>query len=550
MRTGKMKNVWKRIGAFALAFMLAVPVTGGNMGTVWAADTIPVVPVDPDGRLPAEAIVDNNMLETVVLEAVDKNGKTINPSNSQVRLKVGDKVKVAVRAKKELEKVLRIEGEFQYNTDFFDVVKQSDVKSDLLTENTKNAKNGPVMRVVVDPTTPIDPSLKNQWVIGWSQTSGRLTANWYPQSGGDTIAQGTNIFTITLKVQQEVNHQIDVQYKAASNGTDYDLDGNQIDVENGKYGITVANATDSLMVQTVAAKCTLENLMYGQRKFDLSVRGNATVSGSDVLKVSLDPQETVKSELPICVKEDDGYSGFTVSYTYDSYLLTPDLSDILTSQAAGYINVIEATSPVDTAAPSGDAADTTWKKVTISVVSTTNIKLTGDLMHLAFNVNKDHEAYIRAQGLDKNLTQVYVDLIDVVTQSDPANARYKETDNAGDPGRIEITNQTIDGQSTKREVLAKDNTTTIQVPTKAIDVQFTEHLVPFGDVSGDGKVNLIDATMILRYYNQEKNSELTEDQLKRADVDQSGKVNLVDAVLIIRYYNGDSTVPSLPHSVR
>ena len=63
-------------------------------------------------------------------------------------------------------------------------------------------------------------------------------------------------------------------------------------------------------------------------------------------------------------------------------------------------------------------------------------------------------------------------------------------------------------------------------------------------------MNLIDATMILRYYNQEPNSGLTDDQLKRADVDQSGQVNLVDAVLIIKYYNGDPTVPSLPHSVK
>ena len=58
-----------------------------------------------------------------------------------------------------------------------------------------------------------------------------------------------------------------------------------------------------------------------------------------------------------------------------------------------------------------------------------------------------------------------------------------------------------------------------------------------GDVTEDGKVNLIDAMYILKYYNGEKT--LTADQLSLADTNSDSKVNLLDALQILRYYNGE-----------
>ena len=58
-----------------------------------------------------------------------------------------------------------------------------------------------------------------------------------------------------------------------------------------------------------------------------------------------------------------------------------------------------------------------------------------------------------------------------------------------------------------------------------------------GDVTGDGKINLLDALCILRHYNGEIT--LTDSQLEAADTNSDEKVNLADALQILRYYNGE-----------
>ncbi|MBR6801562.1 MAG: leucine-rich repeat protein [Eubacteriaceae bacterium] len=72
-------------------------------------------------------------------------------------------------------------------------------------------------------------------------------------------------------------------------------------------------------------------------------------------------------------------------------------------------------------------------------------------------------------------------------------------------------------------------------------------LYELGDVTGDGKVNALDATQILRYANN-KSSVLTtmEDNEKygRADVTGDKKINALDATQILRYANNKSSVLS------
>ncbi|MBR3611184.1 MAG: hypothetical protein IKL57_07000 [Oscillospiraceae bacterium] len=55
----------------------------------------------------------------------------------------------------------------------------------------------------------------------------------------------------------------------------------------------------------------------------------------------------------------------------------------------------------------------------------------------------------------------------------------------------------------------------------------------FGDVDGNGKINVLDANVIRRY--SAKLLELTDDQIVAADVDGNGNVNVLDANLIRRY---------------
>lgn len=62
-----------------------------------------------------------------------------------------------------------------------------------------------------------------------------------------------------------------------------------------------------------------------------------------------------------------------------------------------------------------------------------------------------------------------------------------------------------------------------------------ETTVLYGDVNGDGEVDLTDASLVIRCYNEI--TEFTEEQATAADVNGDGEVDLTDASLIIRYYN-------------
>jgi hypothetical protein len=63
-----------------------------------------------------------------------------------------------------------------------------------------------------------------------------------------------------------------------------------------------------------------------------------------------------------------------------------------------------------------------------------------------------------------------------------------------------------------------------------------------GDVNNDGKVNPIDAMLVLRYYTGKITA--ADLDLSVADVDGNGKYNPVDAMLILRYYTGK--IPVFP----
>jgi hypothetical protein len=66
-----------------------------------------------------------------------------------------------------------------------------------------------------------------------------------------------------------------------------------------------------------------------------------------------------------------------------------------------------------------------------------------------------------------------------------------------------------------------------------------------GDVNGDGKVNAIDASIVLdMYYNLVMGNELTETEkinFENADVNCDGRVNAIDATLILSYYSNKSS---------
>jgi len=63
--------------------------------------------------------------------------------------------------------------------------------------------------------------------------------------------------------------------------------------------------------------------------------------------------------------------------------------------------------------------------------------------------------------------------------------------------------------------------------------------VVYGDVNGDGTINVVDASCILQYING--TVQLTETELLAADVSGDGSINVTDVSLILQYINGTIT---------
>lgn len=64
--------------------------------------------------------------------------------------------------------------------------------------------------------------------------------------------------------------------------------------------------------------------------------------------------------------------------------------------------------------------------------------------------------------------------------------------------------------------------------------------IAYGDVNGDGTVNMMDASRILQYINGAV--QLSETEMLTADVSGDGTINMMDASLVLQYINGKITV--------
>lgn len=62
----------------------------------------------------------------------------------------------------------------------------------------------------------------------------------------------------------------------------------------------------------------------------------------------------------------------------------------------------------------------------------------------------------------------------------------------------------------------------------------------YGDVNGDGGINVLDAILLLQYCAGMSAAQLDDVQLARADVAYDGSVNVLDAILMLRYCAGMS----------
>ena len=63
-----------------------------------------------------------------------------------------------------------------------------------------------------------------------------------------------------------------------------------------------------------------------------------------------------------------------------------------------------------------------------------------------------------------------------------------------------------------------------------------QEAIAYGDVNGDGKVDIVDALMALQA--SAEKIELTEEQTTLADIDADGTVSAADALMILKVANG------------
>lgn len=63
--------------------------------------------------------------------------------------------------------------------------------------------------------------------------------------------------------------------------------------------------------------------------------------------------------------------------------------------------------------------------------------------------------------------------------------------------------------------------------------------IMYGDVNGDGSINMVDASRILQYINGAV--QLAKNEMKAADVSGDGSINMKDASLVLQYINGKIT---------
>lgn len=481
MRVNKMKNVLRKVGAFALAFMMAVQPAGGMDAGMkeTKADTY----------------------DTSYAMKIEQDGvETTNPS-----LEKGDEFTVKISRSENLDNVLSIKGYLRFYT------------KDGSGNYTINADDYFKEFRKEDATTP---------VAGAKVEYDNAIPRWIKLSYATKTSTGTDPFlAITVRVKRAVDNLKIVFGECDRNGIEVMLDkGNGI-------------AQKPSLVQQNAVK-EVTNSLAASRKLSFTVEGNGTEGR---FQVPLKSTKNSRAKIALKVNKDNGttkeigYSSFSMVVTYDPrYLALYDGKHFELSNAASAKNLNI------TRADKVDSSDK--KEYQISVLETqksdSGIDVYGDFLYLSF---------VPAAGktweeLRDKRTAVEIAVMSGVDQFGRSMTTYVNGDHSITPPNDKGDNGGI---------------------VKFDNVEFVKSLYKFGDVNNDTYVNLIDAVMILKYYNGDMS--LTEDQLARANVnddywnqdstDSSGVhkkgdplVTLVDAVLIVECYNGTRSEDDLPYT--
>lgn len=339
MRTGKMKNVLKKIGAFALAFMMAVPVTGGWPATVGAA---------------IAKFEGGKYFELEVVQLVGGVEEPIT-ADDKLSLEEGDELRLKIRtvSGQQINDMEYFKGSLAFTAwdarekkqvdigDCFGDIHLYDYAS--YVEEVKPDKAGRYHEFTLTSTNP----------------------------NGTYIADGVAFLGIDLRVKRAVDKDVCIKFQGADPKTD-----NCFELKKKNYTVDYFTSIEK----------TITNKWYGERMLSFTVAGNSE-STDNTIDVPVKNTKTKKTKIAVQINKENGtdrgvgkpgYSGFVLSCTYNPNYLTLDSYE-LSKEAKEYQNAKGITMQPYLYDETGGK-----KTVTISFMSKNDIDVYGDFLYLTF----------------------------------------------------------------------------------------------------------------------------------------------------------------------
>lgn len=147
----------------------------------------------------------------------------------------------------------------------------------------------------------------------------------------------------------------------------------------------------------------------------------------------------------------------------------------------------------------------------------------------------------------ENITAVADCPLNVTVNNNVAKITYNAQNGSGVDMRSGVAVLTMKKSGASQSIISepkaiatKDANGALSPITKPIVTDDPYGGYEYGDVNGDGSINVLDAILLLQYCAGMSAAQLDDVQLARADVAYDGSVNVLDAILMLRYCAGMS----------
>lgn len=488
MRIRGMKNVWKRIGIFVLAFLLAVPMTGGWSETV-------------------RADVPGGNFCKIVVEQKDENKNVLSSENGDMMsLEKEDTLTLKIVATGKQPNVFEITGSLVFINE----------KGEDIGECFEEICEDDYGTALTDADYISVHKTKRYHEFQLVDTS----------SSGVDIDAGDEILWINLRVKRAVDKDVCIKFQGADPNKNYCFELKR-------------RPANPVVVDYTPINTTITNKWFDERKLSFTVAGNSERADDSAIDVPVKATNTKKTRIAVRINKDNGinkgtnalgYATFTLSYTYNPEYLslaTDGEKEIYYELSDNVKNYEEKVDDITIIPPPAQKVyEGDRRRITVTFMSRSgeDIRVYGDFLYLTFVPANGSQKL----GLADDEANVEVTLMDGQNSS-RTNMKTEVSSGAGYSG----TNYLDPGKK-------------VWCGTRTFRVNFVKSLIRFGDVNNDTYINLIDALMVLQYCNdsdEHKKYPLTVEQKERANVDDSIKdgkpdITLKDVYFIIQYVNG------------